>query len=85
MGARSSVDGRRSVRESFVRRVRRVKEKKKAHTLIIVDRLIINVEPNLKIESHALKKITLKLHNIQSSYIRNITAKAFQKIEYLKR
>lgn len=28
MGARSSVDGRRSVRESFVRRVRRVKEKK---------------------------------------------------------
>lgn len=29
MGARSSVDGRRSVRESFVRRVRRVKEKKK--------------------------------------------------------
>lgn len=64
---------------------RQSRKKKKAHTLITVDRLIINVEPNLKIESHALKKITLKLHNIQSSYIRNITAKAFQKIEYLKR
>lgn len=44
-------------------------EKKKRHTHINnCSRLIINVEPNLKIESHALKKITLKLHNIQSSY-----------------
>lgn len=72
-------------RRTSSRQSRVKKKKKKAHTLITVDRLIINVEPNLKIESHALKKITLKLHNIQSSYIRNITAKAFQKIEYLKR